>query len=159
MKLLKTLFGTVAVIAGISLSSCESTDDGAVSPTVQPAGSQTDAAPPSGVQTTYSGLKYEVLQPGNGRKPRRYERVSVHYTGRLPNGTVFDSSVQRGQPFETGLSGGVIRGWLEGIPLMDEGSKYRFTIPPQLAYGAAGAPPKIGPNQTLIFDIELLKIL
>jgi FKBP-type peptidyl-prolyl cis-trans isomerase len=146
------------LIAGIFLSSCQSNDEAAVSPTVQPGGAQTGAAP-SGVQMTYSGLKYEVLQPGNGRKPRSYERVKVHYTGRLPDGTVFDSSVQRGQPFVTGLSGGVIRGWLEGIPLMDEGAKYRFTIPPQLAYGAAGAPPKIGPNQTLIFDIELIEIL
>lgn len=112
-----------------------------------------------GVQTTYSGLKYEVLRAGTGQRPRSYNRVKVHYRGTLLNGKVFDSSYARKQPFTFGLSGGVISGWIEGVALMREGAKYRFTIPPHLAYGAAGSPPKIGPNETLVFEIELLQIL
>jgi FKBP-type peptidyl-prolyl cis-trans isomerase len=82
----------------------------------------------------------------------------VHYHGTLQNGTVFDSSVQRGQPTVLGLNQ-VIPGWREGIPLMKEGAKYRFIVPPHLAYGARGAPPKIGPNETLIFEVELIEVL
>ena len=154
MKPLNTLFGIVAVLAGIALCSCQSTEDAAVSPTVQQAG----AAAPSGIQTTYSGLKYEVLRPGTGKSPSAYNRVKVHYHGYLLNGMVFDSSVQRGQPAVFPLSN-VIPGWTEGIQLMKEGAKYRFTIPPELAYGARGAPPKIGPNETLKFDVELIEVL
>jgi len=110
------------------------------------------------VKTTYSGLQYEVLRPGTGQRPTAYNRVRVHYHGYLPNGTVFDSSVERGKPSEFGLNQ-VIAGWREGIPLMREGAKYRFQIPGHLAYGAKGSPPKIGPNQTLLFDVELLKVL
>ncbi|HRQ88841.1 MAG TPA: FKBP-type peptidyl-prolyl cis-trans isomerase [Bacteroidia bacterium] len=148
-----------SILAAAFLVSCSS-DGGPVSPTVNPASpAQTGAAPaPSGVQTTYSGLKYEVLRAGSGARPSSYNRVKVHYHGYLPNGTVFDSSVQRGQPAEFPLNK-VIAGWQEGIPLMQVGSKYRFTVPPHLAYGAAGMPPKIGPNQTLMFDVELLEIL
>ncbi len=112
----------------------------------------------SGVKTTYSGLQYEVLRPGTGQRPTPYNRVKVHYHGYLPNGTVFDSSVQRGTPATFGLSQ-VIAGWKEGIPLMREGAKYRFTVPGHLAYGARGMPPKIGPNQTLKFDVELFEVL
>jgi FKBP-type peptidyl-prolyl cis-trans isomerase FkpA len=161
----------------LSLAGCASKDDAAVSPTVRPAdpasigggaaaaspgtagGSQTAASPAAGtVHTTYSGLKYEVLRPGTGARPSSYNKVKVHYHGTLTNGTVFDSSVQRGQPATFGLNQ-VIAGWREGIPLMQEGAKYRFTVPPHLAYGAAGMPPKIGPNQTLIFDVELLQVV
>ena len=110
------------------------------------------------MQTTYSGLKYEVLRPGTGARPASYNRVKVHYHGYLPDGTVFDSSVQRGEPATFGLNQ-VIPGWREGIPLMQVGAKYRFTVPPHLAYGARGAPPKIGPNQTLMFDVELFEVL
>jgi len=112
----------------------------------------------SGEQTTYSGLKYEVLRPGTGAKPSGYSKVRVHYHGTLPNGTVFDSSRQRGTPAEFRLDQ-VIAGWREGIPLMREGARYRFTVPPHLGYGARGMPPTIGPNQTLIFDVELLQVL
>lgn len=155
-----------SILAAAFLVSCSS-DGGPVSPTVNPADpsqlgggpAQTGTAPaPSGVQTTYSGLKYEVLRAGSGARPSSYNRVKVHYHGYLPNGTVFDSSVQRGQPAVFGLNQ-VIAGWREGIPLMQVGSKYRFTVPPHLAYGASGMPPKIGPNQTLMFDVELLEIL
>lgn len=147
----------------LALVACESTDDAAVSPTVNagaPAatvGGQQSAAP-AGVQTTYSGLKYEVLRPGTGARPSSFNRVKVHYHGYLPDGTVFDSSVDRGQPATFGLNQ-VIAGWKEGIPLMQEGAKYRFTVPPHLAYGARGMPPKIGPNQTLMFDVELLQVV
>ena len=113
---------------------------------------------PSGVQTTYSGLKYEVLRPGTGAKPNSFSTVRVHYHGTLPNGSVFDSSRQRGTPAEFRLDQ-VIAGWSEGIPLMREGARYRFTVPPHLGYGARGMPPVIGPNQTLIFDVELLQVL
>lgn len=115
-------------------------------------------AAPTGVQTTYSGLQYEVLKQGSGRKPTMYNSVKVHYHGYLLSGKVFDSSVDRGRPATFGLNQ-VIPGWTEGIQLMREGAKYRFTIPPHLAYGERGSPPAIGPNQTLKFDVELLEVL
>ncbi len=157
--------GVVATFAG-----CTAKDIGAESATVNPGtpavtgGAQPPTAPgaaapgPTGTQTTYSGLKYEVLRPGTGARPASYNRVKVHYHGYLPDGTVFDSSVQRGEPATFGLNQ-VIPGWREGIPLMQVGAKYRFTVPPHLAYGARGSPPKIGPNQTLMFDVELFEIL
>ena len=117
-----------------------------------------NAPAPSKIQTTYSGLQYEVLREGSGRRPTRFNRVKVHYHGYLPNGKVFDSSVQRGQPVVLSLDR-VIPGWREGIPLMKEGAKYRFTIPPNLAYGQQGSPPVIGPNQTLKFDVDLLEVV
>lgn len=118
------------------------------------------AAPskPKGPKTTYSGLQYEVLREGTGRRPTMYNSVKVHYHGYFPNGSVFDSSVDRGRPATFGLNQ-VITGWTEGIQLMKEGAKYRFTIPPHLAYGKRGSPPKIGPNQTLKFDVELIEVL
>lgn len=165
------------MLAAAVLVGCTSNDGGTVSPTVKPAppslfgGGQQPAAPApgaplptapatalSGVQTTYSGLKYEVLRSGTGARPASYNRVKVHYHGYLPDGTVFDSSVERGDPATFGLNQ-VISGWREGIPLMQVGAKYRFTVPPHLAYGARGAPPKIGPNQTLMFDVELFEVL
>ena len=110
-----------------------------------------------GVQTTESGLQYEVLQEGNGPKPSSPEtEVSVHYTGMLVDGTVFDSSVQRGQPATFPLNG-VIAGWTEGVQLMSVGSKYKFFIPYNLAYGERGNQ-SIPPFSTLIFEVELLEI-
>ncbi len=154
-------FTTLGVVA--ALSGCTANETGLESATVNPgtpalAGGAQPPAAPTGVQTTYSGLNYEVLRPGTGARPASYNRVKVHYHGYLPDGTVFDSSVQRGEPATFGLNQ-VIPGWREGIPLMQEGAKYRFTVPPHLAYGARGAPPKIGPNQTLMFDVELLEVL
>lgn len=153
MKPTNFLSGTIAA-AGLFLAACESNETDAVSPTVNPAASPSSTA----VQTTYTGLKYQVLRPGTGKSPSAYNKVKVHYHGYLPDGTVFDSSVQRGEPAVFPLNG-VIPGWTEGIQLMKEGAKYRFTIPPELAYGARGAPPKIGPNQTLMFDVELFEVL
>ena len=109
------------------------------------------------VTTTASGLKYEVLQEGSGPKPTATDNVTVHYKGTLTDGTVFDSSYDRGQPATFPLNR-VIKGWTEGVQLMSVGSKYRFTIPPELGYGAAGAGGRIPPNSTLMFDVELIKI-
>ncbi|MCC5843773.1 MAG: FKBP-type peptidyl-prolyl cis-trans isomerase [Verrucomicrobia bacterium] len=109
-----------------------------------------------GITTTDSGLQYEVIQEGEGAKPAATDTVTVHYTGRLLDGTVFDSSVQRGEPIEFPLNR-VIPGWTEGVQLMAPGAKYRFWIPANLAYGEQG-PASIGPNQVLDFDVELLQI-
>ena len=139
------------------------TDPSAVAPSSATNAAAHSSAPSpaqssSGFTTTYSGLKYKVLRPGKGQRPKSFNRVKVHYRGTLQNGSVFDSSYDRGQPAVFGLQQ-VIPGWTEGLALMKEGAKYRFIIPPNLAYGAAGSPPKIGPNQTLIFDVELLQVL
>ena len=110
-----------------------------------------------GVKTTASGLEYKVLRAGKGAKPTTTDKVTVNYRGTLVDGTEFDSSYKRQEPstFELGQ---VIPGWTEGLQLMSVGSKYRFWIPAKLAYGAHGAGGVIGPNQVLIFDVELLKI-
>lgn len=105
-----------------------------------------------------SGLQYEVLTEGNGPQPTAQDQVKVHYTGRLIDGTVFDSSVERGEPATFGVTQ-VIPGWVEALQLMKAGSKWRLHIPSQLAYGPQGAGGVIGPNSTLIFDVELLEVL
>lgn len=109
------------------------------------------------VKTTASGMQYEILKEGNGDKPKATDTVTVHYHGTLVDGTVFDSSVKRGQPATFPLNG-VIKGWTEIVQMMPVGSKWRVVIPPQLAYGENGAGNSIGPNETLIFEIELLGI-
>ncbi len=109
------------------------------------------------VTTLASGLQYEVLTEGNGPKPQATNTVTCHYHGTLTNGTVFDSSVQRGQPASFPLSG-VIKGWTEALQLMSVGSKYRLFLHPSLAYGERSAGAHIQPNSTLIFDVELLGI-
>ena len=108
------------------------------------------------VQTT-SGLQYMVLKEGTGAKPAADDTVTVHYTGKLLDGTVFDSSVERNEPATFPLNA-VIPGWTEGLQLMSEGSKYRLFIPSELAYGSKGAG-DILPNSTLIFDVELIKVI
>lgn len=110
------------------------------------------------VKTTQSGLQYEVLTEGDGPVPTATDNVEVHYTGKLIDGTVFDSSVDRGTPATFGVTQ-VIPGWVEALQLMKAGSKWRLFIPTNLAYGQQGAGNAIGPNQTLIFDVELLKVL
>lgn len=112
----------------------------------------------AGVHTTPSGLQYEVLKEGTGKKPQATDQVTVHYEGTLINGGVFDSSIKRGQPATFGLNQ-VIKGWTEGLQLMSTGAKYRFFIPSDLAYGSQGAGEMIEPNSTLIFDVELLDIV
>lgn len=110
------------------------------------------------VKTTESGLQYEVLTEGDGPQPKSTDQVEVHYTGKLIDGTVFDSSVDRGVPATFGVTQ-VIPGWVEALQLMKVGAKWRLFIPSQLAYGPNGAGGVIGPNATLIFDVELLKII
>lgn len=110
------------------------------------------------VVTTNSGLQYEVLAEGNGVQPNAEDQVTVHYTGKLIDGTVFDSSVERGQPATFGVTQ-VIPGWVEALQLMKTGSKWRLYIPSNLAYGQQGAGGAIGPNSTLIFDVELISVV
>ena len=110
-----------------------------------------------GVQTTASGLQYEVLTEGDGPKPKATDKVKCHYHGTLIDGTIFDSSVQRGQPATFPLNM-VIKGWTEALQLMSVGSKYRLFLHPSLAYGERQTGSVIGPNSTLIFDVELLGI-
>jgi len=112
----------------------------------------------SDVEVTHTGLQYQLLEAGTGEThPRTADRVKVHYHGTLLDGTVFDSSVERGEPLEFGL-GQVIMGWTEGLQLMVEGQKMRLFIPPELGYGERGAG-AIGPGSVLIFDVQLLAIL
>jgi len=110
-----------------------------------------------GVQTLDSGMQYIVINEGTGDKPAATDTVDVHYEGSLINGTVFDSSIKRGEPATFPVNG-VIQGWQEALQLMPVGSKWKVFIPSELAYGAQGAGGDIGPNETLIFDMELLAI-
>lgn len=109
------------------------------------------------VTETESGLQYEVLSQGDGARPTSADTVVVHYEGSLLDGTVFDSSYERDNPATLPLNG-VIQGWQEGLQLMKEGAKYKFYIPAELAYGESGAGQRIGPNEALIFEVELLEI-
>ncbi len=111
----------------------------------------------SGVKVTASGLQYKVVKAGSGSKPTASSTVEVHYRGTLIDGTEFDSSYSRGQPATFPVNG-VIKGWTEALQLMQEGAKWQLFIPSELAYGSRGTGADIGPNSTLIFDVELLKI-
>jgi FKBP-type peptidyl-prolyl cis-trans isomerase FkpA len=110
-----------------------------------------------GVKTTASGLQYEILTPGEGANPKASDKVTVHYKGTLIDGTEFDSSIARGQPVTFPL-GNVIPGWTEGLQLIKTGGKAKLYIPSELAYGERGAGAKIGPNETLVFEVELIAI-
>ncbi len=111
-----------------------------------------------GVVVLSSGLQYKVLQEGNGKQPKATDKVRCHYEGMLIDGTLFDSSVQRGEPAVFGLNQ-VIAGWTEGVQLMKEGAKYRFFIPYNLGYGERGAGQQIPPFSALVFDVELISVL
>lgn len=118
----------------------------------------TENAKREGIKVTESGLQYEVLESGKGDSPKASDNVEVHYTGKLIDGTVFDSSVERGVPASFGVTQ-VIPGWVEALQLMHKGDKWRLYIPSDLAYGPNGAGGVIGPNMTLIFDVELLRVI
>lgn len=118
----------------------------------------TENAKRDGIKVTESGLQYEVLESGKGDSPKASDNVEVHYSGKLIDGTVFDSSVERGVPASFGVTQ-VIPGWVEALQLMHEGDKWRLYIPSDLAYGPNGAGGVIGPNMTLIFDVELLRVI
>lgn len=111
-----------------------------------------------GVEVTDSGLQYEVLEPGEGESPDADDRVTVHYEGRLIDDTVFDSSIERGEPVTFPVDA-VIPGWSEALQLMKEGAEYRLFVPPDLAYGERGAGADIGPHETLIFDVRLIEVV
>lgn len=128
----------------------------ALTPRIMP---PADPTPPGEPRTTASGLTYETLQPGDGPAVRSGQSLSLHYTGTLEDGSVFDSSRDRGIPFTFRLgSGSVIAGWDEGVTGMKVGERRKLTIPPALGYGSNSPSPKIPPNSTLIFDVELLEI-
>ena len=116
-----------------------------------------DNARKEGVKSLPSGLQYKVLRAGTGRAPKATDTVTVHYRGTLINGSEFDSSIARGQP-QTFKVDGVIPGWTEALQLMKEGDKWQIFIPANLAYGEKGAPPRIPPNSTLIFEVELISV-
>lgn len=116
-----------------------------------------DNAKKEGVKTTASGLQYQVIKSGTGKTPGKKDTVKVHYHGTLVDGTVFDSSVDRGEPISFPVDG-VIPGWTEALQLMKEGDKWKIFIPSNLAYGERGAGDKIGPNSALVFEVELLSV-
>lgn len=156
---------SLPVAVAILLAGCEkgpstssdNKDSGAKAPAT-PAPSGAGNAQKSEMKTTPSGLKYQVLKQGTGTvSPKATDTVNVHYHGTLLNGTVFDSSVERGQPISFPLNA-VIPGWTEGLQLMKVGDKFKFEIPPDLAYGPNSPSPKIPPNSTLVFEVELLGI-
>ena len=117
-----------------------------------------ETAKKEGIVTLPSGLQYEVITEGNGKKPSATDRVKCHYEGTLIDGTLFDSSIKRGQPAVFGVNQ-VIKGWVEALQLMSEGSKWRLFIPSELGYGAQQAGEMIPPHSTLIFEVELIEVL
>lgn len=151
----KILLFLVLAISGLCLSSC-SKDDDLEKNLNEGQEFLANNAKKEGVNVTNSGLQYEILKEGDGKRPTAYSTVRCHYEGRLINGTVFDSSYKRDEPSEFALNR-VIPGWTEGVQLMKEGSKFRFYIPYYLAYGPSGTS-GIPPFSTLIFDVELIAI-
>lgn len=151
---LSVLTATSLCLLGCNQPAKQSGSD--ASPT--PAAAAASTTPSSEMKTTASGLKYQVLKQGTGTvSPKATDTVKVHYHGTLLNGTVFDSSVQRGEPISFPLNQ-VIAGWTEGLQLMKVGDKFKFEIPANLAYGERSPAPTIPPNSTLVFEVELLGI-
>lgn len=161
MKKIFFYAAAVAVMASCANKQSEIVDTQAIEDTVvveEVTAQQAVFVDTTGYTTTASGLKYKVVKEGTGAMPKAEDTVEVHYTGKLLDGTVFDSSVERGETISFPLNG-VIKGWTEGLQLMKEGAKYEFIIPPYLAYGERGTPGgPIGPNATLYFEVELFKV-
>lgn len=161
MKKIFFYAAVVAVMASCANKQSETVDTQAIEDTVvveEVTAQQAVFVDTTGYTTTASGLKYKVVKEGTGAMPKAEDTVEVHYTGKLLDGTVFDSSVERGETISFPLNG-VIKGWTEGLQLMKEGAKYEFIIPPYLAYGERGTPGgPIGPNATLYFEVELFKV-
>lgn len=161
MKKIFFYAAAVAVMASCANKQTETTDTQVAEDTVvveEVVEQQAVFVDTTGYTTTASGLKYKVVKEGTGAMPKAEDTVEVHYTGKLLDGTVFDSSVERGQTISFPLNG-VIKGWTEGLQLMKEGAKYEFIIPSYLAYGEQGTPGgPIGPNATLYFEVELFKV-
>lgn len=148
----------LSLIAAFALVGCKDSTPPTSGPTVTGPASAASVVASGEMKATASGLKYQVLKQGTGTvSPKPTDNVNVHYHGMLLNGTVFDSSVQRGEPISFPLNG-VIAGWTEGLQLMHVGDKFKFEIPPGLAYGADSPSPLIPPNSTLVFEVELLGI-
>jgi FKBP-type peptidyl-prolyl cis-trans isomerase len=151
---------TMILVAAVCVAGCDKAPEPAVEkPAAKAAPSgQAEAGQKSDMKATPSGLKYLVLKQGTGTvSPKATDTVKVHYHGTLLNGTIFDSSVQRGEPVSFPLNR-VIPGWTEGLQLMKVGDKFKFEIPPNLAYGPNSPTPDIPPNSTLVFEVELLAI-
>lgn len=159
MKKLFLCVATVALMASCGNKESKNTDTVAAEEVkVEEVAKQVVFIDTTGYTTTASGLKYKVQKEGEGIQPSATNEVTVHYTGKLLDGTVFDSSVERGKPTSFPLNR-VIAGWTEGLQLMKEGAKYEFIIPSNLAYGEQGTPGgPIGPNATLYFEVELIKV-
>jgi FKBP-type peptidyl-prolyl cis-trans isomerase len=158
-RTMKVLRFSMTLAAALCLTGCnQPAQTTSESPATNAGAAPAAAAPAGEMKTTASGLKYQVLKQGTGTvSPKATDTVKVHYHGTLLNGTVFDSSVQRGEPISFPLNQ-VIRGWTEGLQLMKVGDKFRFEIPPGLAYGPQSPSPLIPPNSTLVFEVELLGI-
>lgn len=161
---MKSSILSIAALGALSLAACKKPEAPAAESAAEsaPAPAEEKAAPAApatdGPTTTASGLKYWVLKKGDGSvSPKATDTVTVHYHGTLLNGTVFDSSVERGQPASFPLNQ-VIAGWTEGLQLMKQGDKFKFEIPANLAYGERSPSPTIPPNSTLVFEVELLKV-
>ncbi|HVM33319.1 MAG TPA: FKBP-type peptidyl-prolyl cis-trans isomerase [bacterium] len=151
------LFLALAVTMGMTLTACNKKE--VQNQQSNTGGMNMAATPQTNVVTTASGLQYQILQPGDGPVAKAGQTVSVHYTGWLTDGTKFDSSVDRGQPFQFTLGAHqVIAGWDEGVAGMKVGEKRKLTIPSNLGYGAQGAGGVIPPNATLVFDVQLLGV-
>jgi len=152
----------LALTAVLFILGCDKAEQPAGGAKVEQAAAPAAASPASNqtneMKTTASGLKYQVLKHGTGTvSPKATDIVKVHYHGTLLDGTIFDSSVERGQPISFPLTR-VIPGWTEGLQLMKVGDKFKFEIPPNLAYGPNSPTPKIPPNSTLVFEVELIEI-